>query len=165
VAGSTASFGAGSSDVWLIKTDADGNDVWQSTFGGSDFDIARSVQQTSDGGYIVAGSTASFGAGSSDVWLIKTDADGNDIWKKTIGGSSIEYGYSVQQTSDGGYIVAGRTDSWPGGGDVYLIKLSADCINQPRSDLTGDCKVDFRDFAVMASEWLNCGQVDPNDCL
>ena len=77
VAGFTYSFGAGSSDAWLIKTDADGNMLWDKTFGGIGLDVAYALQLTSDGGYILTGDTNSYGAGSSDFWLIKTDADGN----------------------------------------------------------------------------------------
>ena len=126
VAGTTASFGAGSHDVYLIKTDASGNEQWNKTFGGSSDDQGYSVQQISDGGFIVAGTTASFGAGSRDVYLIKTDASGNEQWNKTFGGSSDDQGYSVQQTSDGGFIVAGYTRSFGAGGMyVYLIKTDA----------------------------------------
>jgi hypothetical protein len=77
VAGWTYSFGAGSRDIFLIKTDANGNIQWAKTYGGTNWDEAFSVQQTSDGGYIVAGYTYSFGAGSRDIFLIKTDANGN----------------------------------------------------------------------------------------
>ncbi len=126
VAGFTASFGAGYTDVFLIKTDANGNIQWAKTYGGTDEDWAHSVQQTSDGGYIVAGYTRSFGAGGYDIFLIKTDANGNIIWAKTYGGTSGDYAFSVQQTSDGGYIVAGFTASFgAGGADVFLIKTDA----------------------------------------
>jgi hypothetical protein len=77
VAGWTNSFGAGGSDFFLVKTDANGNVQWAKTYGGTSYDGAYSVQQTSDGGYIVAGNTNSFGAGGSDVFLVKTDANGN----------------------------------------------------------------------------------------
>jgi hypothetical protein len=126
VAGVTASFGAGIDDIFLIKTDANGNVQWAKTYGGTTNDYAFSVQQTSDGGYIVAGSTVSFGAGSFDFFLIKTDANGNVQWAKTYGGTSWDEAYSVQQTSDGGYIVAGYTNSFGAGWDnIFLIKTDA----------------------------------------
>ncbi len=123
IAGFTLSYGAGGYDVYLIKTDPNGNSQWQKTFGASNTDVGRSVQQTSDGGYIIAGYTESYGAGDSDVYLIKTDPNGNSQWQKTFGGSEYEYGGSVQQTTDDGYIIAGYTSSYgAGSADVYLIK-------------------------------------------
>jgi len=123
VAGNTLSFGASGTDIFLIKTDENGNIQWAKTYGGTDWDWAYSVQQTSDGGYIVAGYTYSFGA-DGDIFLIKTDANGNIIWAKTYGGTDVDLAYSVQQTSDGGYIVAGTTSSF-GAGAVFLIKTDA----------------------------------------
>jgi len=126
LAGTTWSFGAGWSDIFLIKTDANGNVQWAKTYGEAGYDLASSVQQTSDGGYILAGYTYSFGAGNGDILLIKTDANGNVQWAKTYGGTDDDRAYSVQQTSDGGYIVAGYTASFGAGGlDIFLIKTDA----------------------------------------
>jgi len=96
------------------------------TYGGTSNDYALSVQQASDGGYIVAGYTHSFGSGLDDIFLIKTDANGNVQWAKTYGGTGNNYAYSVQQTSDGGYIVAGSTRSFgTGSDDIFFIKTDA----------------------------------------
>jgi hypothetical protein len=115
-------------DIFLIKTDANGNIIWAKTYGGTDYDYVYSVQQTSDGGYIVAGYTASFGAGDWNIFLIKTDAKGNIQWAKTYGETdNLDRGIpSVQQTSDGGYILAGTTISFgAGGANIFLIKTNA----------------------------------------
>jgi hypothetical protein len=125
IVGYTESFGAGAEDVYLVKTDANGRETWSRTFGGSDEDYGYSVQQTTDGGYIIAGETWSLGVGG-DVYLIKTDSKGNELWSNTFGGSDEDYGYSVQQTTDGGYIIAGETWSFGEGGDVYLVKTDSD---------------------------------------
>jgi len=126
VAGYTRSFGAGSDDVYLVKTDANGDTLWTRTYGGSSSDLGESVQQTTDGGYIIAGKTHSFGARWGDVYLVKTDANGDTLWTRTYGGGSEDWGHSVQQTTDGGYIIAGRTSSFGAGGyDFYLVKTEA----------------------------------------
>jgi hypothetical protein len=127
IAGETDAYGAGAEDVWLIKTDSLGNKVWDKTYGGIGNDMGYSVQRTSDGGYIIAGWTENYGAGYVDIWLIKTDASGNPAWDKTYGGSAWDEGYSVQQTSDGGYVIAGVTQSFGAGRhDVWLIKTDAE---------------------------------------
>jgi len=125
VAGGTNSFGAGGLDVFLIKTDADGNIIWAKTYRRTGDEWARSVHQTSDGGYILAGATNSFGAGSYDILLIKTDANGNIIWAKTYGGTGNDWAYSLQQISDVGYILAGLTNSF-GAGDYDIFLINAD---------------------------------------
>jgi len=126
VAGQTNSFGAGAYDAYLIKTDANGDTLWTRTYGGGGDDYSSAVEQTTDGGYIVAGDTYSFGAGSNDVYLIKTNSSGDTLWTKTYGGAGMDFGLAVEQTNDGGYIVAGRTESFGAGNiDVYLIKTDA----------------------------------------
>jgi hypothetical protein len=123
IAGYTASYGTGSWDVYLVKTNAQGDTLWTKTYGGPGDDKGYSVQQTADGGYVIAGLTWSFGAGVSDVWLIKTNASGDTLWTRTYGGALADESYSVQQTADGGYVVGGFTASnGTGHPDFYLVK-------------------------------------------
>ncbi|UCH63142.1 MAG: T9SS type A sorting domain-containing protein [Fidelibacterota bacterium] len=125
MAGQTKSFGAGGYDIWLVKADSNGTQEWAKTYGGSEYDIGRSVQQTADSGYVIIGYTGSFGGGM-ELWLIKTDASGNEEWNLIFGGSGNDDGMSVQQTADSGYILIGSTESFGAGqSDVWLIKLAA----------------------------------------
>ena len=125
IVGDNSSYGTGKDDIWLIKTDAYGNEIWNATYGGKNNDWGYSVIQSLDGGYVIVGCTWSYGAGKNDIWLIKTDAYGNEIWNATYGGKGYERGYSVIQTSDGGYIIVGYTTSYCAGHYIYnawLIK-------------------------------------------
>jgi len=130
VAGVTQSFGVGSTNVYLIKTDTSGNPIWSKTFGGTGYDAGQSIQQTMDGGYIITGYTFSFGAGDYDVYLIRTDTSGNLLWAKTFGGTDEDIGYSVQQITNGEYMIAGFSRSFgPNNYDFYLIKTDVNGNN------------------------------------
>ena len=130
LAGSTHSYGSGGADAWIVKTDANGNEQWNKTFG-----QASSVVQTSDGGYIFAGQIESSGSGNTDAWIVKTDANGNEQWNKTFGMDGDGAASSVHQTTDGGYILAGNIDTAKNPDfkgeilyvdyDVWLIKTDA----------------------------------------
>jgi Secretion system C-terminal sorting domain len=126
IVGHTSSFGAGGTDIYVIKTDLMGNIQWSKTYGGTGNEYGYAIQQTTDNGYIMVGCTTSFGAGSKDVYLIKTDVNGDTLWSKTYGGSMDEVGYSIQQTSDDGYVITGNTSSFGAGQkDIYIIKTDA----------------------------------------
>ena len=126
IAGATSTVEGEDDDVFLIKTDENGDTLWTKTFGGVSSDVGYAIQQTKDDGYIIAGKTESFGAGQSDIWLIKIDTHGDTLWSKTFGGISKDYGYFVEQTTDGGYTIAGETSSFGAGGDdVWLIRTDS----------------------------------------
>jgi len=119
IIGSTESFGNGKtdlSDLWLIKVDSKGNKLWDQTYGGDKKEVGYSIEETLDGGFIICGSknvSEEFGNGYSDmsnIWLIKTDSDGNMVWNKTFGDSKEDVGYSVTTTNDGGYILTGYSN-------------------------------------------------------
>ncbi|MFQ6068422.1 MAG: CARDB domain-containing protein [Candidatus Bathyarchaeia archaeon] len=126
MAGLTWSFGVAGPDFWLVKVDSSGNMQWDKTYGGSSDDGAYSVVQTSDGGYAIAGYTNSFGVENYDFWLVKADSAGNLEWTRTYGGPNVESAHSIIETNDGGYMLAGYTDSLePGGHDLMLVKVDA----------------------------------------
>jgi|GEM_PF-1432325 len=126
MAGLTSSFGSGGTDAWLVKTDAEGKLIWSSTFGGEKDDVALCMHKTDDGGYILAGCTESEGEGGKDAWLVKAGSEGDTLWSGTFGGEKDDAAESVQQTDDGGYILAGWTESeGEGGKDAWLAKTDA----------------------------------------
>ena len=137
IVGSSTSYGAGGSDLWILKVDGLGEFSWSKTYGGQGNDIGRDISQTSDGGYIITGYTKSFSSGGDmDLWLIKTDANGESClysdggtcsensskWIKSFGTSGNDYGNSVQETSEGDFIVAGKSGRIP---SVFVIKTNS----------------------------------------
>jgi hypothetical protein len=143
IVGVSTTYGTGQNVILLIKTDSNGDETWYKTFGGRAYIGGFSVQLTTDGGYILTGYTTEFGAGEEDVWVIKTDSNGDETWNRTFGGARSEWGYSVQQTTDGGYIIAGDTNSYGTSyGDVWLLKTDTNgyetwnkTFDGPSSDL------------------------------
>ncbi|RJQ50272.1 MAG: choice-of-anchor D domain-containing protein [Nitrospiraceae bacterium] len=126
VAGSTFSSGAGDSDVWVLKLNSALTAGLQKTYGGASSDIANSIQQTSDGGYIFAGWTRSAGSGNRDFWIVKLDSSLGVQWQKAFGGTGDDVANSIQQTSDGGYVTAGYSTSFgPGDEDILILKLNS----------------------------------------
>jgi hypothetical protein len=124
--GWTQSYGGSDRDVWLVRTDEFGNHLWNKTFGGDEGDYGMSVIECSGGGFAVAGYTSSFGPGSSDMWLIRTDASGNHLWNQTYGGISGDQAQAVLECSGGGFALAGYTSSYGAGyADFWLIRTDA----------------------------------------
>ncbi|MCG3168045.1 MAG: hypothetical protein POELPBGB_03845 [Bacteroidia bacterium] len=125
VAGTSGSYPSGNSDVFLLKIDSVGAIQWFKFPGGSDLQAGYSVQQTSDGGFIVAGLTDAGDFGGYDVYLMKADENGDFLWSKTYGGADWDFGYSVEETSDNGFIIGGTTFSFGKGEQMYMIKTDA----------------------------------------
>ncbi len=123
-AAATTSFGTGGWDVYIVTIDSNGNLLWTKTVGGVNWEGARSVVQTLDGGYALGGATNSFGIGGWDAYVVKLDSNGNLQWTRAIGGSGNDYGPCITHTTDGEIVVAGSSNSFGAGSDdVYLIKL------------------------------------------
>ncbi|MBK7377894.1 MAG: PQQ-like beta-propeller repeat protein [Ignavibacteriales bacterium] len=112
-------------DVWLIRTDSNGNVLWSRTYGGNGDEYGYSIKKTEDYGFIIAGTTNSFGAGQFDFYVIRTDSLGDTLWTRTFGGVNDDYGWSVDKTSDGGFVIAGEKDGWPIDADIWIIKTDS----------------------------------------
>ncbi len=125
VVGNTTSFGEGQSDVYLVKLDSLGNTMWAKTVGGEGGDIGNSIQLTNDGGYIILGTTGSFGQ-STQFYLVRTDENGDTIWTRTYGGLNQDFGYSIEKTSDSCFVLCGETQSYGNiDGNAYIIKINS----------------------------------------
>lgn len=119
------SYGGADWDFYIVKLNSSGTFQWNKTFGGTNTEYATSIIQTTDGGYAVAGYTMSYGAGQRDFYVLKLNNSGNFQWSKTIGGTNYDEASSIVQTTDGGYVIAGRTQSFGANGDMYIVKLDA----------------------------------------
>jgi hypothetical protein len=165
VAGYSSSYGtclAEQCDVCLIKTDADGGTIWMRTYGGPKNDYAYSVQAVPGGGYIVAGATYSFSAVQRDIFLLKTDEDGGTVWSRTFGSAGHDVAQYVQITSDGNFLLAGKTSSFGmGWDDFYILKVSDDLVPPELTAgvLQNPYMTQYLDICLVSSEQLDPASV------
>src|SRR3989339_870963 len=147
IAGYTFPRASSHSLVYIIRIDANGDTMWSRTFGGTKNDWARDILVTSDSGYVVCGATESFGAGGSDVYLLRLDKNGNLAWSKTFGTEANDGGYSICQTLDGGFVVTGYTNDYQ---DVYLVKTDTNGNAVWTKTIAGDSP-DYPLYCVQAT--------------
>ena len=112
-------------DMWLVRTDAEGDTVWTRSFGGEGDDGARDVVETADGGFALLGTTQSFGAGAADMFLVRTDGDGNELWRRTYGGATNDLGDALCSMPAGGWLAVGSTTTDAGNIDIYAVRIDA----------------------------------------
>ncbi len=125
IVGSTQGYGSVGDDLWMFKVDNTGSVAWNKHYGGAGNESGFNVIGTTDGGYLVVGATTSYGLGGEDIWLIKTDANGEMQWNQTYGGTYDDEGWMPLQTSDGGYLVVGIVGTSEGIGDAWLLKVDS----------------------------------------
>ena len=159
ILGNTWSYGAGYQDIWIVKIDDSGNELWNRTFGGADYDCGKDIKQTSDGGFIIIGETQSFGLDINKIWLIKTDESGNEEWNQLYGDYD-NRGNSVIQTPDDGYLLAGAT--WIQDSENYfdLLILKTDSLgNVLWSTILGESLWDEANYIIQDqnNDILICG--------
>jgi hypothetical protein len=143
VVGGFTFAGAGNGDFWLLRTDSLGDTLWTRTYGGQAGEDGREAMETPEGGYIIVGHTFSFGAGWEDVYIVRTDSIGDTLWTGVYGGFGFDYGTSISLTPDGGYIVAGSTESFGAGGyDVWLLRIETDSYGVEEHEC-GSCVFEF----------------------
>lgn len=137
--------------LFFVALSINAQTTFQKTYGGSGYDIGHSVQQTADGGYILFGQTTSFGNGAQDMYLVKTDNQGNQLWYRTFGGANWEFGISVQQTTDGGYILCGAY-SGLGNDSMALIKTDQNGNEVWNKRYSGSVERDVGQFVRQTSD-------------
>jgi hypothetical protein len=154
ILGYSSSYSQSYSDICLMKINEDGKVLWTKTYGLDKSEYSTSVKSTSDGGYIILGETINFigHEKNSDILIIKTDANGNTQWSNIYGGNNTDYGYSIEEVKDGGYIVGGETNSYgKGEWDFYLLKIKKNG-EVDWSKTFGDSKSDYGRYAIQSPD-------------
>ncbi len=137
IVGFTNSYGAGNFDLYIIKTDSLGNLKWSKTYGGTGDDMGYSVKKVSGGGYVIVGNTYSYGFGESDIWILRINDTGDTLWTRTFGDMGWDWGYSVFENPDKGFIIAGSTSLTGGTEDVLFIKTDEYGNEKWRREVSG----------------------------
>lgn len=138
IAGSSNSYGAGDTDAYIVKIDDHGTELWHKTFGGTEYDSAYKVIPGNTGGYLISGSTKSYGAGEGDVWIIKVDENGDEQWNQTIGGNYEDRVAAVIPGNTGGYVISGTSSNGAEGRDAWIIKFGEDGNELWRKSISGN---------------------------
>lgn len=166
----------GSYDFWVVKTDKNGDLLWEKNFGGSEIDEARAVVKTSDGDFIIVGDTRSndkditFNSGGADCWIIKIDTEGELLWEKTFGGSSFDVARSIKSTADNGYVISGSSRSLDNGftnqgqNDAWVLKISSEG-NEEWQETIGGSNIDFLYDTIELNDgsYVAVGESSSND--
>lgn len=127
ICGTTDSYGAGYTDMYIVKLDASGNVSWTKTFGGTAGDVGAGIIMTPDNGFLAIGSTGSFGSGYSSIYVVRINSAGDSLWARTYGGTRADFGHGLTNAVDGGYVLVGRTASFGAGFyDAYIVKIDTD---------------------------------------
>ncbi|MCH7534218.1 MAG: T9SS type A sorting domain-containing protein [Bacteroidetes bacterium] len=138
--GSSRSIGNGSEEMWVVNITDQGTLIWEKSFGGVHHDIPRSIERTVDGGYIIYGSRWDGGNYRQDGYLLKLNSSGNKIWAQYHGGTNVDDGIGMEETSDGGFILSGYTNSWGSLGDYHVIKTDLNGIEQWSTNIGSSVK-------------------------
>ncbi len=159
ITGYTTSFGAGSKDVYLIKTDFSGNEIWSKTYGGKSWDVGMSGCE-SNNGYMVCGFTHSSGNGEEDIYLINIDRNGNEIWSRAYGGERFEIGNSIYRLENGNFIIGATTGTFGGGNsDMYLLKVDPNGNELWTKSIGGQMNSILPEASPTPTDW--CYQLKP----
>ncbi len=125
IAGSTGSFGAGASDIYVLMVDGAGDPVWSRTIGGPGVEVASDMLVLADEGLLLVGTTTSMGAGGYDGYLVRTDADGAVLWQRSYGGADWDFLHDIRSDGAGGFLLTGQTFSFgPNGGNAWILRVN-----------------------------------------